>query len=122
MRVTISHNAKTEGMLRKITYFEVTVAVQFTSGEHQVIGACDLGEVTVLERPPQASIRKRATSDGDIFNLRVSSLLRGPDAYTCETPLEAKNYDAQLREALPKLKAYLDANATPMSGSDMFEL
>jgi len=109
-------------MLTKTTYFEVTVAVQFSPQEQSIVASYDLSAVNVLDRDPPARIRHRADVIPGQYNLTISSLLRGQDTYACATPLEAKDYDTQLREALPRLKAYLDANATPQSGSDTFEL
>jgi hypothetical protein len=120
MRVTIAHAAKTQGLMKKITFYEVSLSVQFSPQERAVINALDLGLVNVLDRDPPASLRGSENSSD--WNLRIRGLIDRTDAYLCATPLEAKNYDSELRDALPKLKAYLDANATPMSGSDTFDL
>jgi hypothetical protein len=122
MKVTITHSTKTTGMITKTTYFEVAVAVQFSPQERSTVETHKLSEVNVLDRDPPANSNVRDDTDRSIFNLRISQLLRGPDTYACATPLQAKNYDAELREAMPRLKAYLDANATPLSGTDTFEL
>jgi hypothetical protein len=122
MKVTITHSTKTTGMMTKTTYFEVAVAVQFSPQERSIIETHKLGEVNVLDRDPPANSSVRDETDRSIFNLRISQLLRGQDTYACATPLHAKNYDAELREAMPRLKAYIDANATPLSGADTFEL
>jgi hypothetical protein len=106
--------------MKKTTYYEVSLGVQFSPQERAVITGFDLGAVNVLEREPPATLR--GSQNPNDWNLRISSVLDRTDTYLCATPLEAKNYDTELRDALPKLKAYLDANATPMSGSDTFEL
>jgi hypothetical protein len=121
MKVTIAHSTTTTGLMRKTNYFDVTVAVQFSPSERGIIERYDLGVVNVLDRDPPAGSRD-VDGQPDFFNLKIRHLLEGPNAYRCFTPLNAKSYDAQLRDALQKLKAYLDANATPMSGSDTFEL
>lgn len=122
MKVTITHSTTTQGLMRKTTYFNVAVAVQFSTEERGVIERYDLGVLEVLERQPPATARGGADSERGLYNLTVAGLLRGENTYLCATPLEAKSYDSELRDALPKLKAYLDANAMPRTGSDTFEL
>lgn len=120
MQATITHSTTTQGMMTKTTYFSVGISVQFSPDEASVIQRYDIGSLEILDREHPASLRKSNNPEG-AFNMRVSHLVRG-DTYLCATPLEAKTYDSKLRDALSKVKAYIDANMTPMSGSDTFEV
>ena len=124
MRVTIDHVQTTKGIFQKKTVYEVHTRVEFDSSEIAVIKQHKLDRVTILERQPSVHARGKnfAAENPDIFNLNVYNLLNSTDEYQCETPLEAKQYDGELREALRNLKAYLDANGSPVSGRDTFEL
>ena len=122
MKVTITHAETSGGMIRKIPYLEVSVLVQFSREEQNIIQKYGLEEVTVLERDPPANLRKVAADSLDIYHMKIQNLARGADTYICATPLLAKNYDADLRQALAKLKGYLDLNATPLLGREVFEL
>ena len=118
MKVTITHAAKTSGLLKKTTLFEVSVNVQFSPQERAAIDAYGFAEVSVLPREPPATLRgKESTSDWDLLVKNLSN-----DAYLCATPAEAKTYDAKLRASLENLKGYLDENAVPMTGTTTYEL
>ena len=118
MQVTITHSSKIEGMMRKVEYFDVSISVRFSDDERTTISRHGLGGALVLEREPPANLRSRVQEAG-LWNLTIAKL--SSDTYSCATPLEAKNYDAQLRDTLPKVRAYIDANVTPLSGSDTFD-
>ena len=60
--------------------------------------------------------------DGLHYHLTINKLINGTDTYFFETPLEAKEYDATLREKLPQLKEYILGNAEIEQKSDTFEL
>src|SRR5580693_1655709 len=102
MEVTITHSSKIEGLMRKVEYYDVTISVHFSEDEYAVIQRYELGHVLVLERKPPANMRSRSQETG-VWDLKLANLSR--NTYSCATPLEAKNYDAELRDALPKLKA-----------------
>ena len=115
------HAETSGGLIRKVPYCEVTVTVQFGPQERGAIQKYGLEDVTVLDRAPPANVRN-APDPEDLYNLKIQHLVRGSDSYLCATPVRAKAYDYDLRNSLEKLKAFLDANATPLTGQEVYEL
>lgn len=123
MRVSIEHEEEKHGLFRKTTYYTVSLTVDFSEEEKQVIKDSDLGDSLILERPPQANIKDSTQGLEDIFHLRIKDLVKGkPDKHTWATPAEAKNYEADLKEVLPKLKEYIEQNSGIEEKSTTFEL
>jgi hypothetical protein len=127
MRVQINHNETTSGFFRTTTKYEVVVRVEFSAEELAIIRQRNLADTIVLRRDPQAFQRKRFSPDElarlqDVIDLKISNLMKGPDSYICDTPLEAKNYEANLTDALKQLKSYIFANAEISDKSKSFEL
>lgn len=126
MRVSIEHHQIQTGLFSKKTHYAVSVAVEFNNEEMHVIRT--LKNTIILERGPNSRNEGKFTAEEertlhDTFCLKISNLVRGKkDTYCLATPHEAKQYDAQLREALTNLKNYLDNNATAPAGTDTFEL
>lgn len=58
----------------------------------------------------------------ELFNLRISKLVSGADSYTVATPMEAKQYEAELTQQLKLLKQYIEENADVGEKSTTFEL
>ncbi|MDF2233150.1 hypothetical protein P2H44_11365 [Albimonas sp. CAU 1670] len=111
MRIAIDHAETRAGLLFRRPLHEVRVTVHFTHEETQIIRQRDLGETVLLERWPADA---RAEDDPDWYALRVKHLVeRKPDRFRCATPGDAKLYEAQLVDALHRLKAWLDVNAEP---------
>lgn len=125
MRVTIEHKQSTSGLIRKKTFYEVHTTIQFTQEEQATIRTRKLGNTTVMERMPGPNTsfyQKDFTMMGDFFDLKIDGLLKSTDVYASATPLDAKQYDENLKNALRTLKGYLEGNAEPVSGSTTFEL
>lgn len=139
MKVDIRHVEKTQGLVFKKTFHGVTLAVRFSGEETAIIEERGLKNTMVLERDVPADVNAekhqktniavkiaKAAMAGDVnannFHLTIGKLVRGPDTYFFETPLEAKEYEAELREKLPQLKDHLLGNASIEQKSDSFEL
>lgn len=138
MRVDIKHVEKKQGLVFKKTLHGVTISVTFSEEEKQIINDRKLQRDIVLDRPPPADVdaekhanRGLATkiltaavkgADANHFGLTIGKLMNGPDTYFVETPLEAKAYEAELRDKLTELKSYIMANEGVEQKSDSFEL
>jgi len=127
MRVTIDHKESTTGLLRRKTLYEIHTTVQFSSDELNTIRTRKLSGTIVLERRPGADKDGKFSAYelealGDAFDLKIGDLAKGADVYRVDSPLAAKTYDAELKDALKNLKAYLEGNAKPIQGSTTFEL
>lgn len=120
MRVSVRHWQKTGGLGFGHVHYCVSVSVSFRAQEYDALLA--VRDYVILERGPDSLNRKRfadwdADSASALFSLKLSDLLEGTDTYTLATPLEARAYDTQLREAFANLKTYLDANFPALSGA-----
>lgn len=141
MRVSIDHLEKTTGLLRKSTLHGVQVQVTFSEEERSVIEQRDLKYDVVLERGYSADIsegkaiaqenrglgRKLLTAavsgaDANTTHLTINKLMKGPDLFFLETPLEAKVYEDQLKAGLVQLKNYIVGNEGVEEKSTSFEL
>jgi hypothetical protein len=127
MRVSIEHREKTSGLFMKTTQYEVLTRVDFSDEELAIIRHRKLEKTIVLERSPdrrhaskfsQQELVELATE----WHLKISSLMkRNPDVHTLDTPIEAKQYEQELTDALRQLKAYIEGNAA-VAGATTFEL
>jgi hypothetical protein len=138
MKVSLSHEEKKTGMIRKTTHHGVTVHVQFSPAEEAIVRERKLERTVILERDYPSDVdpekfeskglaRRMATAavsgmDALHFHLTIGKLLKGPDTYFMATPLQAKEYEARLREQLPMLKEYIVENEGVEQKSDSFEL
>lgn len=125
-------------MLRKTTYHLVTLAVEFSEEEKQIIRANQLERTILMERNPPANedpakyekptglakgLFKLATGAENPCILRISTLLKGKDTYITPTPIDAREYEMELKEKiLPTLKGYLLGNTEITEKSSTFEL
>ena len=141
MKVSINHREKTIGMLRKTTLHGVEVAVTFSEEERSVIESRDLKYDVVLERGHSADVsdakaeakesrglgRRLLTAavsgkDANWTALTINKLVAGPDLFFLTTPLEAKTYEAELKDRLVQLKDYITGNTAVEETSTSFEL
>ncbi len=141
MKVRINHVEKTTGMLRKRTHYGVIVSVVFDSTEQAIIQERGLMRDIVLERGypsdmSDAQVEKHANRglgakllkaavsgvDSNHYHLTIGKLMQDEDVYHLSTPIEAKHYEADLKEALVQLKNYILENETIENKSDSFEL
>ena len=141
MKVTINHVQKTAGLIRKTTFHGVAVKVEFNAEELAVIQERKLGGDIVLERGYPADMsdmaaekhanrglgRKLLTAavsgaDANNFHLTVNKLMRGEDVYHFGTPVEAKEYEDQLKAGLVTLKDWIVGNASVETKTASFEL
>lgn len=141
MKVTINHVQKTSGMIRKTTHHGVAVRVEFNAEELAVIRERQLEKDVIMERGypsdmSDAAIERHANkglgkklltaavsgADALHFDLTVSKLMKGEDVYHLSTPMEAKNYEAELKEGLVKLKTWIEGNADVETETATFEL
>lgn len=130
MRVSIEHREKTVGLIFTKTVYEVVLTVNFSEEEQEAIRKHDLGDTIVLKRRVDATHKNRDNLNPELFDalidgahLRIKNLTAGrPDSYACATPREAKEYEAELQDAMPRLKAYIVDNATPVAtGAKTYE-
>lgn len=141
MKVTINHVQKTTGMIRKTTHHGVALRVEFNAEELAVIRERKLEKDIVLERGypsdmSDAAIEKHegkslkrklltaAVSGTDAlhFNLTISKLMKGEDVYFLSTPVEAKAYEAEIKDKLVQLKDWIMGNAEVETETASFEL
>jgi hypothetical protein len=125
MRATIEHRQKTTGLVSKTTRYQVALSIQFEPDELAVIKKLGWKDAVVLERQPDN--KRNFTPDelrdlGPCFYLKMSTLLKGEDVYTLDTPREAKEYDELLKDTLRNLKANLEGNQTAPQGKETIEL
>ena len=127
MKVSINHSETQHGLVFKKTYYAVTVSVTFNEEEMAVIRKRKMEKSVLLERGPDAVVRERFKNKQDYlaslggFELSVNKLLKGPDSYECETPVAAKQYEAQVIDGLKILKEHLQGNAE-LAENKSFEL
>ena len=139
MKVDINHVEKKQGLVFGKTLHGVALTVTFNEEEEQIIRQRKLEREMILDRgaPADVNAEKHANRglakklmtaavkgiDANHFALTIGKLLNGTDTYFFETPLEAKDYVAHLREeTLPLLKALIVENAEIEQKSDSFEL
>ena len=120
MRVSIEHKEVQKGMLKKTTYYDVHLAVEFTEEEQAIIKRNKVEGAVVLERQPPAGAKVTEGVE-DVFHLNVRKLLKGEDVHRLASPSEASQYDAELKDALANLKVFIEENATGPESST-FEL
>lgn len=141
MKVTINHVQKTAGLIRKHTFHGVSVRIEFNAEELAVIKERKLGGDIVLERGYPADMSEMAAqkhanrglgrklltaavsgADANNFDLTVNKLMRGEDVYFLGTPMEAKEYEEQLKNGLVTLKNWIVGNAEVEKETSSFEL
>ena len=130
MKVSVAHGEYSKGVIFKTKFYTVTTTVTFNAEELAVIKQRKLGNDAIMMRnPPVGAKVTQVTgvlSAGKIlaglgktengFNLTIGDLVKGPDVYTLETPLEAKHYENELMDNLKKCKDYIMGNATTATG------
>lgn len=137
MKVQINHIEKQTGMLRRTTHYGVQVKVEFNAEETAIIEQRGLWKDLVLERDYPSDVdpekveskglaRKLAQAavagaDSLHYHLNIRKLRDG-DTYFMSTPIEAKQYEAALKEKLVLLKEYIMGNERIEQTSDSFEL
>lgn len=131
MKVSIEHRETTTGLIFQKPAFEVKATVEFNAEERAILQHQNLKEHVVVDREASATIQRRFKGDmrqvmqihreNGMYALRVKDLLKGPDAYDCNTMIEAKAYERDLTEGLKTLKKLIELSATP-SSNKTFEL
>lgn len=123
MRVNITHGETKTGVFRKTNHHTVTVSVQFSEEETHIVKSKKLGDEVIVERAvPSDRDPAKFVGMEHIFNLTIARLLKGPDTYAFSTPFEAKEYEATLKEMLPKVKVFIAENEGVQEKSSSFEL
>jgi hypothetical protein len=138
VRVSIEHTQETKGLLRKTTFYIVCLTVEFSEEEKSIIQQRKLERDIILERGAPANVDEEkhanrgllskaitaATKglDANHFHLTIGKLLAGTDRYALATPLEAKEYEAEIKDKLTALKGYIMGNARIEEKSSSFEL
>lgn len=111
MRVKIEHREFRVGWPFARKCHEVHLSVDFTHEEKQIIRQRELMDHQILERIPFGA---RTSDDPGWYILKVRHLIeRRPDRFRLKTPVDAKQYAAQLTEVLQGLSAWLQENADP---------
>lgn len=108
MRVSISHETVSKGMLFKNTFYAVDLQVHFTHEETQIIRQRKLEQSVLLERRPATA---KVDDRDDRFTLDVATIQKGKDRFLTASPAAAKLYQADLLAALEQLKVWLSLNA-----------
>jgi len=141
MKVTINHVQKSVGLIRKKTHHGVAVKVDFNASELAIIRERHLERDYILERGyssdvSQSQIEKQesrgvgktllkaAVSGFDSMNtnLSVQKLMKGEDVFFLLTPMEAKEYEEELKAGLVRLKGWIEGNAEVEKETTSFEL
>jgi hypothetical protein len=112
MRASIEHKEIASGLIKKVPQVEVTVAVQLSEEERAIVERWNLGERVVVERQINAHRLGKMKADqydyeANLEHLRIAHLLRGPNRYVVDTPLDAKVYQNEVVEGLKSLKSFL---------------
>jgi hypothetical protein len=129
MRVSIDHKEKTMGLVFKKTKHAVVVTIQFTEQEQAIIRQRKLNDYVIIKREWDATMKEKAEAHPEHYNhpdmkpphLFIKDLVKGPDTYVLDTPIEAKQYEARLVEGLKTLKSFIEGNQT-VAESKTFEL
>lgn len=138
MKINIKHVEKKQGVVFKKILYGLELAIQFNEEEQAIIKERNLESVILMERDIPADVNAdkhenrgmlkkmaiAATSGIDAlgFHLTFRKLLNGPDTYFFDTPIDAKNYEVELKQdILPTAKAYLEGNKE-VGSEDSFEL
>lgn len=141
MKVSIEHQEKSAGVLRRKTLHGVKVHVQFSQEELAVIESRNLKYTTIMDRGYSADVSHRKAvkqesrslgrmvvnaavngKDANWTDLTINKLMKGPDLFFLETPLEAKAYEDQLKNGLVTLKDYIVGNEGVEEKTSSFEL
>lgn len=138
MKVDIQHVEKSQGLVFRKKLHGVALTVSFSQEELQIINERKLAKDRIIERgvPADVDAHKHANkglgaklvtavvkgTDALTFDLTIAKLMKGTDTFFFETPLEAKGYEQEVREAMPRLKAYIVENAGIEQKSDSFDL
>ncbi|MEJ8560034.1 hypothetical protein QTO30_01415 [Yoonia sp. GPGPB17] len=141
MKVTINHVQKSVGMIRKTTHHGVTVRVEFNAEELAIVRERKLETDIVLERDYSSDMSDAAIdrhesrglgkrlltatvsgADANHHHLTVSKLMKGEDTHYLGTPVEAKEYEESLKQALVTLKSWIEGNAKVETETATFEL
>lgn len=138
MRVNIEHGTETKGLIRKTTFHLVALTVEFSEEEKAIIKERKLERDLILERGVPANVNEEKHEsrgllskvvtaavkgrDANHFHLTIGKLLNGTDTYALATPLEAKEYEAELKDKLVTLKGYIVGNAGVEEKTSSFEL
>ena len=120
MRVTIDHSEFKEGLIFKTRYHAVDVKVEFNEEEKAIVKKNQMADLVLLERTNEAH---RGPKD-EHYSVEVqlkAFMKRKPDRHVVKDPLEAREYDAIVREVLGNLKEHLVAGGEPLESST-FEL
>lgn len=138
MKIDIKHVEKSQGLVFKKKFHGVQLSVSFSEEETKIITERRLQNVILMERSAPADVDGEAKANQHIalkiataivkgkdalhYHLTIGKLMRGPDVYFMDTPLEAKRYDQELRELLPDLKEHIMGNADIAEAKTSFEL
>lgn len=123
MKVDINHREETSGWLSKKTYYVVDLTVTFSEEELAIIKQRKLEGDIVIERGiPANQDPGKFKNIEDVFNLSIGKLTRGTDSYAFSSPRDAKEYEAEIHDIMPKLKQHIMDNAEIEEKSTSFEL
>lgn len=109
MRISIDHLEVRKGFILRKTVHEVSLVVQFSHEEKQIIRQRNLSKTKLLDRrPAHAKVDDR----DEQFELRMDHIFNGQtDRFQCETPSKAKIYEEDLLAAMAQVKRWIDDNA-----------
>ncbi len=137
MKVNIKHVEKKKGMVFSKKLHGVECSLQFNDEETAIIDERKLKNQLLLERDWSAdvdgekqesrglvSLVAKAAIQGAGANhphLTIGKLARGADTHFFDTPVEAKMYAEELKDALKLCKGFIEGNAEAGT-DDSFEL
>jgi len=112
MHISITHEEKSHGLLKKAHSVEVKVHVRFTDHEHRLIAKYNLGHRIVANKPRSSIVLKNLghrADDPAMFLLPLSFLTDNEThTYDCDNRVQAERYEHEIREGLITLKNYID--------------
>lgn len=131
MQVTIEQKTEIEKEGKwynktETTYYRCAVHVTFSEQEKSIIHHRNLSEYVILEGvdPVPVAIQRELNIGSTMpWQITVKMLLDPKfNGGQCYTPHEALKFEADITDALKRLKAFIEENAEAPTGSKTFEL
>lgn len=118
MRVSITHDTMTKGLIFKKTFYRVTMECVLNEEEKHIIKQAGIEKKVIIERGTPADREGESFSDDRIYDVTFHRVM-SPDAvvHTLNSPAEAKYYAEALEEAMRDAKYYLELTEKELEGS-----
>ena len=117
MRVTFERTERAGGFLWLQKKYAVKLTIVFSEEEKAIIKSRSLA------RTPNAYWIWEGTKGGAPQGVSLQRMVNeGSYIWPADSMAEAEGWEAEVREALPRLKALLDVSGQPANKTDTFEL